>query len=374
MHFKLKFLYFLTAIFLFFGIDNSQAQSKKQRNYRKKNRIISTFTTKKLPFPKGYRYTALEIGPSAFNYFGDLAPNSSLNSTDLSFTKPGFTVSIRQKLNARVFIRTDFAWGRLEGDDFVSADPTDKNAIYRYTRNLQFRNNIKELNLVGIVELFENRSWYLKRSVINPYAFGGVGVFYHDPKAKVPDTDARGNSLPEAGQWVSLQPLGTEGQYSAEVGIQPYKNIQVSIPFGLGVYMKFNNRVDLGFDIGYRYLFFDYIDDVSQNYVDKGLLTDPLAKVLSDRSMETTAVMSGTARNMEAIQGVTTPYSYTGVDGQAYTTFSGYGHGYQNDTYNIRGNADNNDIYLVTTIRLSYILGGKMNNRRKESRGIFDFR
>jgi hypothetical protein len=128
----------------------------------------------------------------------------------------------------------------------------------------------------------------------------------------------------------------------------------------------------MAFEIGYRYLFFDYIDDVSGSYVDKGKLNDPLSKVLSDRSLETVAAISGEERDFEAMQQVARLNTYTGTDGQTYNTFYGYGHENGEGALNIRGNPDNNDIYVVTTVRLSYILGG--GNKRKAGGRLLDFR
>lgn len=361
----------LSMLLIVFTLDNAHAQRKRQNSFKKKNRVISRFTMKKQPFPHSYRYTTIEFGLSAFNYFGDLAPTSSIASTNLDFTRPGVSLSLKHKFGPQFFIRSDFSWGRLEGDDYASANPNDANGIYRYIRNLHFRNDIKELNLVGMITLFENRSWFSRRELFNPYLFGGVAVLHHNPKALVPETDYSGNPLPNAGEWVALQTLGTEGQYNDAIDIKPYSLVQLAIPVGAGVNLKINNRIDMAFEIGYRYLFFDYIDDVSGYYVDKGKLDDPLAKVLSDRSLETVAAISGEERDFEAMQQVARLNAYTGTDGQPYNTFYGYGHENGDGALNIRGNPNNNDIYMVTTFRLSYILGG---GRKKANTRTLDFR
>jgi hypothetical protein len=105
-----------------------------------------------------------------------------------------------------------------------------------------------------------------------------VGVFYHNPKAMAPETDQLGNSIPEAGKWVALQALGTEGQYSDAYDVKPYSKVQISVPIGLGFSYKIGNNLDFSFEIGYRILFTDYIDDVSENFVDLGIFDNPLAR------------------------------------------------------------------------------------------------
>jgi hypothetical protein len=69
-------------------------------------------------------------------------------------------------------------------------------------------------------------------------------------------------------------------------GIKPYSLLQVAIPFGLGAPFRLNEVLDLWIDIGFRYTFTDYLDDVSKNYVDLNKIKDPLAQALSYRSNE----------------------------------------------------------------------------------------
>jgi hypothetical protein len=251
----------------------------------------------------------------------------------------------------------------LKGDDFESADPDDEVAKYRYIRNLQFRNHIIELAGGIKVDLFSNRGTYLSRPVLNPYLFAGIGVIHHNPKGKAPSIDQLGSSIPEAGKWVSLQPLGTEGQYSDAYDVKPYGLFQLTVPVGIGVTYKLLNGLSLSGEVGYRVLFFDHIDDVSGMYVDLGAFDNPLARAMSDRSTEQQAVVSGEQRDFEGtIYPNTSFYTYTSaLDGNTYTVFAGYGSEHPS---NIRGSSSDNDIYIVTTIKLTYILGGTFRNAK----------
>ena len=128
--------------------------------------------------------------------------------------------------------------------------------------------------------------------------------------------------------------------------MKPYKLIQFAIPFGLGVRFRVNEVIDIAVEYGFRYTFTDYLDDVSGNYVDLGVFgNDVLAKSMSYRSNE-----------------VATPNrSYVGRDGQTYNVLNGYGE--ENggvgggDAGYVRGNSQDKDIYMLTTIRATYILG-----------------
>ncbi|MDX1628722.1 MAG: DUF6089 family protein, partial [Fulvivirga sp.] len=182
-------------------------------------------------------------------------------------------------------------------------------------------------------------------------AFTGITVFHHNPQAYVNEN----SSLPEAGTWVDLEPLGTEGQYtdpallagSQNEGIETYSNFQVAIPLGLGVRYRLNQVFDISFEMSFRYLFTDYIDDVSKNYVDPAVLNSDLARELADRSGEATAAVSGDPRNFELINSFVQDTNGDGI-------YDGFG---TEGEFNLRGNRGDNDMYFVTTFKVAYILG-----------------
>ena len=355
-----KFSWLIILIFTVYIVENqalAQFRPKKSNNLRisKYRGSIKSFANK--------RYLALGVSLNSMNYFGDLAPKSGWASTDISFTKPGIGLVADYKYAPRVTFFANLTYGALRGDDFESADPGDPNARYRYIRNLQFRNRIIELAVGGKLDLFTNRGTYLSRPIINPYIFGGVAVFHHNPEAIAPAADQLGEPIAEAGKWVDLQPLGTEGQYSGDYNVKPYKRIQISLPVGIGAKYTLNSFLDISFEVGYRILFFDYIDDVSGNYVDLGALGSPLAKAMSDRSQEVKAAVSGKTRDFEGTVLPNTSY-YTYVskyDGKSYTVLAGYGSEYPT---NNRGGSSDNDIYIVTSIRVTYIIGGTFRNAK----------
>ena len=349
-----KALHWLTVVaFLFFS---QEAFSQMDRgSIRKNNKRIMTYRGKKSNFSKEKRYFSAGVTFNALNYYGDLAPKANQFSTDISFTRPAFGITLSQRLGPRYSITAGLMYGTLRGADFTSADVNDDTSgKYRFYRNLSFRNRIKELSLVASFDLFENQATYLSRVNWTPYAFGGVAVFHHNPQAVAPATDLNGQPLAEAGQWVNLRDLGTEGQYAellptdANHGIEPYKLIQFSIPMGVGVRFKVHDVVDFSAELGFRYLFTDYVDDVSANYVDLGVLDSELARALSYRSNELT--LPDIARQ-----------PFTARNGVTYNLINGYGHEWPT---NIRGKQNNKDIFMVTTLRVSYILGKTMHKAK----------
>ena len=109
--------------------------------------------------------------------------------------------------------------------------------------------------LPGSITYFSlNDRWW------TPYVFAGIGIFHFNPYTK----DA-------AGKKYLLHPLSTEGE-GFMPGIKNYKRTQVSIPFGLGALYSLNEDTRIGIEFVYRKTFTDYLDDVSNVYVDQASL------------------------------------------------------------------------------------------------------
>jgi len=324
----------------------------KRKAIRKNNKAASKYKGTHTGFPKHKQYQQIGISLNAMNYFGEIAPTSSFVSTDIKFTRPGVSIFGSHRFGARYSVEASYSWGTFSSSDFTAADPSDTEAVYRYVRNLSFRNRIHELAGTLVADWFENHATYISRVQITPYAFVGFSVFYHDPQARV----NQDSGLAEAGEWVKLRPLGTEGQLSDTYNFKQYSKVQIAIPFGIGARYRLNQVMDISFQFSLRWLFFDYIDDVSGGYVDLGALDSDLARAMSDRSQELTSAKNNELRDMNRVGQVTRNQTYIGVDGNSYDVFAGYGS--DGNPNNIRGNKNNNDLLLYTQIRLSYVIGG----------------
>ena len=358
-----RFCLLLSLILSILFVDQVTAQQSRRKVNQRRKRMVNngnrqaTFSGARLPFANAKQYITIGISANALNYFGDIVPRDNAFSTDIAYTRPGLGISSMARLGPAFAIRAAFMYGRISSSDFGVADPENEEASYRYVRNLQFRNNIKDLSIVGMLDLFPNDATVSLRMRFTPYVFAGVSVFHHNPQGLVPDeaiftrehlTDPF--TPAEAGEWVALKPLQTEGPDKT------YSNFQISIPLGVGVRFRLNNRFDVEGEVSYRYLFTDYLDDVSSDYVDKGLLESNLARVMSDRSLEPTDVISGDRRVIYSNEGALTREVrfYEGADGEEYAFLPGYG---QPGGNAIRGNVNDNDIFVTTTVRLVMMLG-----------------
>lgn len=343
-----------------FVLASTESHGQFNRKYIKKNnKRIATYTGKK-KFGREHVYSGIGFSLNALNYYGDLSPLPSKFSTDISFTKPGIGISMFHRFGPRYTLVAQFMYGTLSGSDAESAKKASGDLVnYRQVRNLSFRNRIEELSVTAVFDLFENEGTYISRVKWTPYAFIGIAAFHHNPQAKAPATYLDGTPDPYAGQWVDLQPLGTEGQNhststlqpgDANFGIKQYSLYQFAIPFGVGARFRLNEVLDLWADIGFRYTFTDYLDDVSKNVVDVRRFTNPLAQAMSYRSNEVPAPQYSTTTSVPVLP-----------SGNSVPVLNGYGIEFPT---NKRGDSKSNDVYMVTSIKLTYILGATFHRAK----------
>jgi hypothetical protein len=278
------------------------------------------------------------------NYFGDLNANFSnfvLNNEQITF---GGSIGVSKKLTPHFSLGINFAIAQIRGDDSRS-DPRDELGRYRYIRNLHFRNTLKELSLIGTYEIFPSKGLYYRRKNVSPYISTGVGLLWHNPQAKTP--------VAFGSAWIDLKPLNTEGQ-GKEGYAKPYSLRQLVIPISLGVRIKYNARLDICIESGFRWTFTDYLDDVSGNYPNMWDLDSDLARTMSNRSLEQIAATTNVSRVSELnrlLAEMNGNMTYIGADGKIYQTFNGYGR--KNDQ---RGSSHVNDYYMFAGIKVHYLI------------------
>ncbi len=212
-------------------------------------------------------------------YTGELT-NDKL--VELSETKPGFGALVRYNVNPYFTIKSNIYYGTISGDDANASSREDR------IRNLSFRSDILDISLQAEVNFtgFETTE---KRNHSSFYGLFGISVFRFNPEAKLD------------GQWYELQPLSTEGQGTANFNDrEPYSLTQLAIPAGIGFKQALNKHWSVGFELGLRFTFTDYIDDVSTTYVDGNILESAngdLSRRLSNRTGE---VLEGGPKELDS--------------------------------------------------------------------------
>jgi hypothetical protein len=212
---------------------------------------------KKSPFPVFKKHTSISFGAGSSHYIGDLVPVAGLFSVAAQTTRWNVGVNLTRHLSPNFSANLGLNYIRIAGDDSYYSPVGEWDA--NFLRNLHFRNDIKELSLVGMYEIGGNPENNLKRNAVSPYVYLGVTGFLHSPDArKQAGVDGAGN--PIQSPWLS-ESNGSLLDYKNE-GVD-YSLLGISIPFGVGFRYKITSSMDVGFDFGYRIALTDYLDDVS---------------------------------------------------------------------------------------------------------------
>lgn len=208
-----------------------------------------------------------EFGPMAgvSYYMGELNPGKQ-------FFMPRFGGGLvfRHSSNPRWTWRIHAMYMSVQADDARSEEPE------QIQRNLSFRSEVIEFSPILEFNFFPYEIGNESRPA-TPFIFGGFALFRYNPKAEF------------QGDWIPLQPLGTEGQGSTEYSDRkPYSLIGATFPFGAGVKFHAFGRLGVSIEWGLRRTFTDYLDDVSTTYADPDVLFAThgvLAAKLADRSV-----------------------------------------------------------------------------------------
>lgn len=303
--------------------------AQAMRGY-KSSRSRGGFTTGKKKPRKEYIFA---IG--AANFLGELGGANQIGTNfvkDLEFsqTRTSAAIGMRYKFNKRMAVKGGFYYQLISGHDNLTREP------FRQNRNLSFRSNIYELSAQFELFLTKEQQGHLykiknakgmKSYDMQAYAFVGFGGFYYNPKAKYNN------------RWVSLQPLGTEGQ-GLPGGPKKYSRVSICIPYGIGAKYALDRDWSIGLEAGVRKTFTDYIDDVSTVYYDKQALTAAHGKVSAALSDPSLAKM---------------PPEYGGNKTSAQQTAAGQQ----------RGDPKDKDAYMFINVTIAYKVPARRRTRSK---------
>lgn len=213
------------------------------------------------------------------HYFGDLNTQAAINRPKM--VVGGF---FRKQFGDYVGVRIGAHFAQLGYSDKYSDNE------YQLRRNLSFNTNIFELALQGDFNFFRFEPGN-PNYAFTPYVTLGVGLFNYDPYAFLD------------GQKHFLRPLGTEGQGSSLYPErQPYSNVALCFPIGMGIKYNLRNNINLTVEISHRFTRTDYLDDVSTTFAGPDAFpTQPngqptVAFLLQDRSYETGAPIGEAGR------------------------------------------------------------------------------
>ncbi len=192
-------------------------------------------------------------------YWGDV-----VNTFQPSTANIGGTFFMRYHLNSRVALRGNLSYAKLGGSDADSKD-----SEWQRNRNFSFTTEIIELSGVAEYNLIPDKNKGRRvKTVFVPYVFGGVGLFYFNPKAINPVT----------GQELALRPLKLDGK--------GYSPVAICIPLGIGFRTYLTRNWQIGVELGARYSLSSHIDDVAgrSEYPSVNDLPNEQARIMFDPS------------------------------------------------------------------------------------------
>ncbi|MEM9328941.1 MAG: DUF6089 family protein [Bacteroidota bacterium] len=200
------------------------------------------------------RYYSVTAGTGMTQYFGELKDDYRIRRR-LSHASLG----VEARLLSQVGARAEFIYYNLKGDDRDAADSS-----FARQRNLRFESQNFELNLQGILYLKKYRGNFHKRVAFDPYMGLGIAVTSFNPKTDLDTVD------------YVLRDFETEGV--------SYGRFALAIPLSFGVKLRLNEFINFNVELGYRYTFTDYLDDVSTTFIEED---GSIASRLSNRKRET---------------------------------------------------------------------------------------
>jgi len=304
--------------------------------------------------------SSIIYGNGTNHFMGDLGGGKKvaahfmgIRDLDYQVTRPTWQVGYRYRFHDYFTFRINYTYALISGKDGASG------SLDRQARNLSFRSGIYELS-TQVEYYFVKEKGAAKSSFgslkgftpLSAYVFIGGGAFYYNPKAK----------YGEDGDWIALQPLGTEGQFANPDGSpyiytnsrtgeilttpKPYKRVAAMISMGIGIKYDLNKLWSLGFELSNRYTSSDWIDDTHDryfNYAEFGL-TPPnqYTSYFADRHYD---LIYDTDGNILEIAPTQTNPMYSGKT--------------------MRGDPDFNDAYILAMITVYYKIGGSSKAKPK---------
>ncbi len=241
--------------------------------------------------------------------------------SDFQYLQAGLAAgtTLRYQFSRLLAIRGNINYAQARGNDSQSNEVGNKG------RNLSFATNIYEVtSTLEFPLIFQSSavSRYVKskrgRNESKFYGFLGIGFLYFNPTATY------------KGAVYDLQPLATEGV--------KYSKYTLSIPAGLGYSYSWARKYKVAIEIGFRKIFTDYIDDISDKYIEPAVLRQnnpgngDIAVALANRATE---------------------------GGDPFK--EGYGNYLPGQK---RGNPKNNDFLIISTVQFNYILNAKRRSHR----------
>jgi len=205
------------------------------------------------------------FGGGATQFLGDLGGGSGVGKdyslADINWRNTNFntTLGFRYRFHPTFATSTSFNVGMYKASDKLEGVNPG-----RAVRQLSVRSVLISLSQRFEYIVYANEKVGKRNNIpglkgmkdknTQAYIFSGMGIAYYNPQA-----------LNQDETYVSLRPLGTEGQGYAG-GAKRYKAVTAIVPFGVGYRIGIGRMWRVMFEATYFKTFTDYMDDVSTTY------------------------------------------------------------------------------------------------------------
>jgi hypothetical protein len=187
------------------------------------------------------------IGIGTTNVYSDLggAPNATslLFIKDITFrtTRPSIYVGLRYRVTPRTSVKANFIYGYSKTSDFEGSRNEDRHfesvtQLFEFSGNYEFY-LLPEFRVMRSAAMFNRRGMINDYSALGIYVFTGLGATFFWPDLKLP--------AERAGD-----------KYKSNMGITG------AVPVGAGFKLIISDKYMLGYEIGYRQSFTDFMDGV----------------------------------------------------------------------------------------------------------------
>jgi len=185
------------------------------------------------------------LGLGTTNVYSDLggAPNATslLFIKDITFrsTRPSIYAGLRYRINPRTSVKTSFIYGYSKTSDFAGSR-NEARSFSSVTQLFEFSGNyeyylIPEFRVMRSAAMFNRRGMINDYSRLGIYVFAGLAGTLYWPELNLPE--------PRPGD-----------EYRNKMGITG------AIPVGAGLKLIISDKWMVGYEIGYRQSFSDFMD------------------------------------------------------------------------------------------------------------------
>ena len=172
------------------------------------------------------------------NYSGDVAESS----IELNETQPGYGLYFRYHFSRHFSAKAHIYSGSISGDDANSS--TLSYRMLKFSTSIIEFGTVAEWQILG-KERYTNTG--IHNFFITPYLFGGLGYTFADAKAEYYGDPSS--------EFAPQYPIPEED----------LKDKFILVPVGVGVRADILDRLVIGAELGFRPVFSDDLDGISQN-------------------------------------------------------------------------------------------------------------